>query len=260
MMGNFIDKNTRIYRYMSTSNFLKMLDERKLYFSNIMEWKDPWENFILQIVKLRDGKVVRLISNYGMGLYGFCWTKNKDADSFWRLYEDKGKNDSVVMIESTVGQVIKAVEGIIPENDIIYNHVKYFKQDCAFIENLNKIDYKYDYFFLKRDAFSYENEVRFLLDDQVLRDKVEYIKSDEHNYKIAMKVECDLEVLIKGVLVHTNCEEHIFEELKMSLNQYLPNVNIEKSNLYNSNQIKNIIYDEKSKKYRFKLLQTEVNY
>jgi hypothetical protein len=41
--GKGIEENTKLYRYISLSQFMSFVETKKTYLTNINLWPDPWE-------------------------------------------------------------------------------------------------------------------------------------------------------------------------------------------------------------------------
>ncbi len=94
--------------------------------------------------------------------YGQCWSTLKDSDALWKTY---GYGNHAIQIESNkkaieesidfsegYEPVVREVKYDVTETDRYMYFANYFKVGMEFYES----------FFHKRDAYSYENEVRVL--------------------------------------------------------------------------------------------------
>lgn len=82
----------RIFRYVPLKFIKKLLQTKALYFNNVLNWEDPYENFLFkQIIITESGndfKNTRFCPVY----FGQCWTTLKESDAMWRIYSVKSKN------------------------------------------------------------------------------------------------------------------------------------------------------------------------
>lgn len=159
-----IDTETILYRYMSLSQFISLIEMGELYLTNITKWEDTWEAPMRYIpAKFSNGKIEKAAFNIEDTLYAQCWSKYKDSDALWRIYCKK--NDGI-MLETTA----KKFETIENFKRGYLAEVKYYKEN-SLVDEIKKLNSIKEYSLIygacmKRDSFSHEDEVRFIVCQQ----------------------------------------------------------------------------------------------
>lgn len=175
---NDLKDETPIMRFMSRKYFLEMIKTCRNTLMHVSTWADVYEGLIYkQKYFTKDDKneksLVSLEKVYG-DFFGQCWTKAKyDSELLWNA---RCPNKDGVCIKTTVGRLSKSVGGIFGNT-----YMDYFPAYWR----LDKIDYKdeallnswiehfaaealssfselVNLFFVKRESFSDEDEVRLL--------------------------------------------------------------------------------------------------
>lgn len=150
-----------------------MFNIKKLTLAAPHKWDDPFENFLAKCKADFDG-----IPNVGIELlfrnfYGQCWTLNPESDAMWRIYSP---NKDGARVKTTVGRLFRSIYN--PNNTFatmsyFIGSVCYKTEDeirKIFEDPNNASGLTFDQtgrgqalpFFIKREAFSHEQEVRLL--------------------------------------------------------------------------------------------------
>lgn len=165
-----IDLDIPIYRIISYSRLKSFISDKHLSLTRPQIWDDPFENFILNAKgKTEDGKIVSF-DNIRDNYYAQCWTLKKECDGLWRNFR-KNKN---VKIKSTAGKIMNYFYDTTNK----HHTSSYFVGKVVYYTEEKIIDFfnsKLDLFglteqsltflkglLIKREQFSYENEVRFI--------------------------------------------------------------------------------------------------
>lgn len=157
-------ENTKLYRFMSFDKFKSLMSTRKLFFAMASELSDKFEGGHLipgleeECIKNRDSTFIS------------CWTKrnpqDKDSLFMWRPHYDGEKDIAIRVSIATF---------------FLDRYFSYLFQDEIFEKYIGNIEYdpdKEDYpeeykinsfvpFFIKRDCFRDEKEVRIAIQDMV---------------------------------------------------------------------------------------------
>lgn len=157
--------DTKIYRILSQEHFFQMFKEKKNFLVRPSEWKDKFENLVLQsmIKSLSSGEGYFSFRN---DVCGQCWTSYKESDAMWQIYSN-GKN--TVKIRTTVGKLIDGLRNANPGYEACYiGEVKYLceAQLREFVRTIFKCDMTAEAvarsFLVKRTAYEYEREIRLI--------------------------------------------------------------------------------------------------
>jgi hypothetical protein len=159
--------DTPIYRIMPIEYVLHIFEHNELYFPNICKhWEDPYELFVYkqdytyQGYKLDNSDVLQ-------HHYGQCWSTRMNSDALWRIYSPDMKS---VRLKTTPRLLLQTLYNNKNDEYVInYGPVRYLKRQE--IEDWLKINFsgsfsdKYviESFFMKRNNFSHEDEVRIII-------------------------------------------------------------------------------------------------
>ncbi|NQU33128.1 MAG: hypothetical protein HQ521_07825 [Bacteroidetes bacterium] len=147
--------------------------------SQIENWKDPFENFITKSQVHYKGKQGKIVNIY----FGSCWSLKSECDGLWRNVRPN-KKSCAVKVKTSAKKLLSSIYNI---NDFAHNahyflgKVNYLNEKeikGIFNRTYNKKDLDdgllfIQQLFIKREQFSYEEEVRAI----VKKDSTEkYIK------------------------------------------------------------------------------------
>ena len=60
--GENVEQDSYIYRYFSIESFIYLLESKKLTFTHVIEWDDPWENVLSNsVIEKDDGTIEKKI-------------------------------------------------------------------------------------------------------------------------------------------------------------------------------------------------------
>lgn len=165
---NTEEKERNIYRVMSVSRLIELFNTRQNTLSKPCLWDDPFENVILQSRGiLRDGRTVL----FGMrdSFYGQCWTFNEELDAMWRIYSP---NKDGVKIRTNIIKLFESLHSaILPRNrdvSCFIGKVQYLtmREFNRYLDKPLELESTgagiAKTLLIKREAFSYENEVRLI--------------------------------------------------------------------------------------------------
>lgn len=167
-----------LYKYISFSRFIEMIELERLYLTNITLWENPYEGYPIitkfgdripnWCIKLMGGNLVSAMQSSTLKcLYAQSWTyDNEESDAMWRIYsQDKLGVRIAIPLKEILFNIQKAV---VKENseDIIINHYKVKYQEKFDVKNCITADESETIFTdkdicgFKRMAFEHEKEYR----------------------------------------------------------------------------------------------------
>ncbi|MEG0773325.1 hypothetical protein [Clostridium sp.] len=159
--GVIIDKalklDTKLYRYMSLSQFISFIEQRKTYLTKLLFWEDTWEVPTRKLFD--DGEQCLYNNTYNLNdLYGQCWSLEGVSDALWRIYSRESEG---ILIQTTVEkfQLIEEVKFGVLSPVIYYENLVEVLQGLALNKVVNN-DLIQGLF--KRKAFEHEKEVRLI--------------------------------------------------------------------------------------------------
>jgi len=195
IVGEEIDFDTPIYRIISVEDFMRIVKTKEIGLRKIVKWEDPYENFFWKIPHMiTHGTITSKLdaTNVQENIYGICWSLKKECDGLWRNYAKNG-----IQIKTTIRKFYDYFYNIKEPNFILRysaGKVRYLKpryiNRIAMILNKNwnvcnkksgrrLVD---ESVFLKRSAFSYEHEFRFIyyspIDSELLQNEFYNVSID----------------------------------------------------------------------------------
>jgi hypothetical protein len=150
-----------IWRYMELWKFLDIIDNKRLFLSQVSQFEDKLDGRIPSS-KIREASLdhpLVKIDNFAERIlkkshYINCWSSEDDETyPLWKIYSDYRNS---VAIKTTIGDLIKSFSE--EESEQYIGKIKYINPaDTYFFHgNTNQ------FFFEKRKYFSFENEVRIM--------------------------------------------------------------------------------------------------
>ena len=170
---NGLNLDTPIYKFIQYK-YLPTLIQVRLYINKISSWEDVYENFLFkESFELEDQTSIDA-KDLTSGIFGQSWTSEDETDAMWRIYSDVDSEDignCAVRVKTTARKLFDAI---------------YTNDKCMETTYIGKVDYKLpneldnwvrnlyltagtlnrslvDSLFIKRTAFSHENEVRIII-------------------------------------------------------------------------------------------------
>ncbi|WP_310048913.1 DUF2971 domain-containing protein [Pseudomonas fluorescens] len=150
-------KITNLYRIMDFSRVVQLFEKKELYFANPSTWDDPYE----QLLK----------HSKDHALFGQCWSRTFSSDALWRIYSKDGMGVRISTTEEKLRQVIRSgIEG--KGYKYRLREVKYVSQlrlsrkakiIASSMRDFLDVPSAVDMLYMKREAFSHENEWRATL-------------------------------------------------------------------------------------------------
>ena len=164
-----------LYKYMTLDSFMRFIKEGKIMFQEPTGWKDQFEKRFYNADYSKLGKR----KNVPRELYATCMTETKDCEAPWKVYanDDKvfGKCVQIkIKLAEFKQQVLdyispkgwNAYEGKVSyalnQAHILKLHMKGTPYHKPFFQSFN-LEKFLALLLIKRPAYEYENEVRFLI-------------------------------------------------------------------------------------------------
>jgi hypothetical protein len=152
-----IKATQHLYRIMDFSRIVQIFEKKELYFANPSTWDDPYE------------ELIKHSKNHA--LFGQCWSESSTSDALWRIYSNSGMG---VRISTTREKLSAVIRQAVRDNGYKFrlNKVEYVSQNAlndkaqkvaASLRDLFIIGEAVDMLYVKRRAFSHENEWRATL-------------------------------------------------------------------------------------------------
>lgn len=244
------DLERRIYRILPFYRLIEMLANNKNYLLAPSKWyrDDPFENMIKNIRYEHKGKTGPLA--FANDVYAQCWSLTSSSHALWKIYtnydsELKGFNVNTieelmpewekiykvagVRIRTTIGAVLEETikSKTLSGDDIYIGKVEYMKEHeiYSFLKKHNILsgDPKdiARVLLLKRSSFSYENEIRLILNDN------DRVKTDVVGYEV------DIKKIIESVALDPRISSDIvIKEMKKKIRKHAKGIPIYQSKLY----------------------------
>lgn len=156
-----VDPNTPIFHIYKGKYFDELLSGN-MYFRRVRKWPDTYE-YPIRFLQEDRRKVIERC------LFGICFTQVFDTEAMWNLYS--GEDSCGICIKTTVNKFSRALLPSLEESNAFWAPVKYVpyleSEPLKMFDEDDKLlypDYMYSAY-LKRGAFSYEQEMRLLILD-----------------------------------------------------------------------------------------------
>ncbi|WP_044000464.1 DUF2971 domain-containing protein [Hymenobacter swuensis] len=177
-----VDLDTPIYRLFGAKRFYQLLDEKQLALVNPSSWEDPFENFLLKARwELADGTPVNMASIRDR-YYGQCWTLRRECDGLWQNYRGAATEENKAPYAFKVATTVRQLMNEFYDMSNPYHQLSYFlgkvryrtdEEILNFFANDERLNTREQManlrytrtLLIKREAFSYEEEVRLIYSD-----------------------------------------------------------------------------------------------
>lgn len=204
IFDGIITKDTELYRYITLSQFITMVESQTTYLTKLTQWDDTWEAPTGKIpTQHESGKIEYPIYSYEEDLFGQCWSLDRESDALWRIYSP---NKEGIVIKTTA------------QNFQLYKDIKfgvlapivYYKNLVETLIELNDSGQyrRYTGGFLKREEFKYEQEARLL----VLNN--EKLLGSKHEGTSHIKFEVDPFSFIEEIIIDPRASSWYVETIR----------------------------------------------
>jgi len=229
-----LDRETKIFRYLPVDRYLELIEEGFNALTHLTLWEDPYEAFILRAgITYLNGDKREDIYNVFKNVYGQSWTlREEESDVIWRAMVKRGDG---VRIQTTVGKLANSLRLSKGNNTRIepVTYVDKARFDALLIcDELNQavngdVDDKLSFFFMKRNEFSLEDEVRVI----AIPDESEL---DKENCKKGHLLKFHIETadFIEDVLADPMMDRRKYEQMVCRTRHVSQQINIRMSELF----------------------------
>jgi hypothetical protein len=212
------DEATKVWRYMSFSRFVWLVQKKKLWLSRADRLGDQWE------ISLAGGQLEHVISHHPITPMGekrretpmqrseriiklwrqntfiSCWSASEhESHALWRIY--CASTDGVA-IQTTFGRLRESVGNLLLCR-VTYEAPGTRRQTPTLVDLVTK----------KRPMFAYEQEVR------VVRDATDEVSKEE---LLGYPLDWDPETIVESIRVHPEADLSFMETVIATVGHYAP--------------------------------------
>ncbi|UYZ39009.1 DUF2971 domain-containing protein (plasmid) [Clostridium beijerinckii] len=225
IIGQNLDPEMKVYRYISLKQFMHFIENNKTYLTRISSWDDTWEAPTMKLpIQHEDGRLSKLAYSSGMDLFAQCWTSKKESDAMWRIYS--ASKDGI-----KIGTTVKKFELLEGPRRYAVDEIFYYEnlmEGLKYCDEHSSIMRIFREGLIKREEFSHEQEIRLITINAP--NTLEKVLKDEENY---LELNLNAKDFIEEIIIDPRAEEYYVETIK----KYCERVGIEvvpkKSDLYN---------------------------
>jgi hypothetical protein len=214
------DDPKKVWRYMSFSRFVWLIQKKQLWLSRADRLGDPWEislagNQLEHVISRQPIEPVgervrretamerseRIIKMWRQNAYVSCWSASEhESHALWRIY--CGSTDGVA-IQTTFARLRESIGGL-SLYKVAYELPGARRQTPTLVDLVTK----------KRPMFAYEQEVRVLRD--ATRGAVPELEP------LGYPLEWDPEHIVQSIRVHPEADFSFLETLTATVAHYAP--------------------------------------
>lgn len=246
MFAQYVDTpipspETKLWRYMDLTKLLAIISTKKLRFTNVIVFDDPYEGYVpiksikhienQAIFKWPTAKQNRLLAlkqqkrykKLAKAQYGFCfvncWHKNEgQSAAMWKLYLSANEGVAIQTTVQRLRDCFDCTSRLISIGQVEYVDYDKMERDRLVLVPKNLL--------MKRESFEHEQEVRALFVD----DRKE--KNGKH-YLAGHDIDIDPETLIEKIWLAPSCPTWIKPIVESVVERYdLPKKLVVQSDLY----------------------------
>jgi len=256
-----------LYRFITFEQFVDIVVRQRMYLTQMLRWDDPYEarplrELVNEILDTRvDENVPRrvkdeIIAYVYRGLYAQSWTMLDESDALWRIYSPDKMGVRITVDSQDVLDSIGNADFTKPGRvNILARNVEYCSPQVALdkARQAAQVDGKYRFdpaslCFFKREQFSHEQEYRFCVGlgypgFELDLTQTDFTQAEEENrivttlqgltfpsiqyYPIEPKA-------VRAVTLDPRAPTWFLETAQHFCSKYLPNAQVNKSQLYES--------------------------
>lgn len=212
-----------IWRYMSLTKLLSLVQTESLYFTPLCKFDDTREG-TLRSVDFTKNDIKHYKSTSGHRNFGLCWFKSDfESLAMWKIY---GSSHDSISIQSDLSLFNKCITDT-RDWTIDIDKIQY-----APLTSPNTFMHFYreptddDLFWYKDESFAYENEWRLIINFT----EENYSMLDKSD-KNGLNIKIDPNKLIEKIYVSPNCSQWRYESIKSILHDFGITASIQKSRI-----------------------------
>ena len=223
------EDDVRIWRYMDFAKFMSIIDTQELFFTTSNKFEDSFEGSFPQkcttenycLDKTVAKKLAEVAINFRKYAHLNCWHQNEyESEAMWKIYS---QSDKGIAIQSTIGRLKHCFTD---EREVNIGKVKYIDYN---VDMIPVCDF-FSPFFYKRKSFSYEQEIRALvqtLDDAPIEEREKKYPQGIYPYGIGIKI--DVNLLIENIYISPYAPNWFYDLIKSITLKYGYNFDIKNS-------------------------------
>ncbi|MHB8089670.1 MAG: hypothetical protein ACYDH2_15620 [Anaerolineaceae bacterium] len=224
--GSKCDDQEKVWRYMSFSRFVWLLQKKKLWLSRADLLDDPWEislagnqlehviarhpitpidqyHLLEKMPETALQRSERIIKMWRRKAFICCWSASEhESHALWRIY---CRSVEGVAVQTTVGRLRESV-GSLPVYRVTYEIPGIRRQTPTLPDLVSK----------KRPAFAYEREVRVVLFD----DRKD--RPDSEQEVLGYGIDWDPEKNLEQIRIHPEADSSFMETVVALVDLYAP--------------------------------------
>lgn len=220
-----LNADTPLYRCISLSKFMWMVESCQSCLTKVQEWEDPYEAPAQPIADIFNEENVKIfLPDENNLLFGQCWSLLRESDAMWRIYSP---NKEGLIIATTVERLANAPgirKGILAPVIYFRDHSKVFN---GFYKSL-KYEVPYNLALIKRAAFKHEKEVRLV----VRNCEADLVNPNTRENCKHIYLPCDPQSLITCILIDPRATDWYVETVQSYCKRVGFNIWVGKSPLY----------------------------
>lgn len=222
------DETVKVWKYMDFTKFVSLIDSRRLYFTRVDKFDDPFEGSWPRVNVLARGEIpedippegreafARAMENMGQinkrwPKYSAmnCWHMNEhESAAMWKLYL---KSDEGIAVQS---RYEKLRDCLIDDEKVLLGMVKYLDYEVEGIDPRNILSA----FVHKRKSFEHEREVRALI--MKWPEGEEELDFSRETIGDGLKIRVDIERLIERIYVAPSAPDWFAELVSAVIQRY----------------------------------------
>lgn len=209
------DRKGSAYRIIDVAVLIKMFKKKRIYFSSPLNWQDKWEKLEIELTNKNQ---TELFNQQRDKIYSQCWTKESYSWALWKMNSPNGhgvrlKTDlskiyelmpSKIRKDYKMDDIIKRVE-YIKEKDIEDRIKELSLKDKMLLNSVMKI------FFLKRKAFTFEDEIRIIIPKT---DKYRSLSYENIGNKRYLYYTCNPCMYISSIYFDSIIDQNVYDVFK----------------------------------------------
>lgn len=226
---NNLSDDINLYKFSTFEHFLNSIEGKYLYFNKITLWDDKWEipGSLIEDIDKDCSSLFKSVVNDNCKYYGNCFSIDYQCDAFWNRYKSKDEKDTVCF-SIKAGNLLDKCKYTNEINFALLGKVIY--KEIEFIDDIipdkDNAIYPLEYIlpYTKRKSFSYEKEVRFIVDSDSDSDSI--------------KIEANLKDMIDKIIISNLMPKIKKDKLTELINKELPNTTLEEYDCYDKKPLR----------------------